>query len=535
MATLLRFALRRERILLPVWMLGIVALLGAAGGAIASEFGDLEERTALAAIAAGNPAFLFLRGLPDGAGVGALVFFQTFAFLAVLTGLMTTFLVTRHTRTDEERGRAELVHATPLRRLAPLTTALTLAAAANVVLALLTTGVGMLVGFAPASAALTGAALGAVGLAFAGLAALAAQLMPSPRAANGLSAALVGLAYLTRGIGDALGTARDLTHVDPSWISLLSPIGWAQATRPFSEATPWPLIVPLGLGVLAAAAALAVRSRRDLGSSLLGDGIGRPRWLRASATRLAVRSQVGTTIGWAVGTATLGLLAGILTPVVVDAIGANDDLAALIRRLAPDLEVTTGDLFTVALLGIAATLATAAGIHALLRLRLRLDEAEGRAELLLATPLRRVGWYGRQLAVAAGAMVVVALAGGLAAGLGAVASGTAPDRIATALTIVLVHLPAGSVFVGLTALAFSVLPRLTVAAGWGLLVVGLVVGQLGDLIGLPGWLQDVSPFHHVPAVPLEPIDPAPLVVSLAVATAAAVLGAVALRRRDIPT
>lgn len=533
MATLLRLALRRERILLPVWMLGIVALLGAAGGAVASEFGDLEERTALAAIAAGNPAFLFLRGLPDGAGVGALVFFQTFAFLAVLTGLMTTFLVTRHTRTDEERGRAELVHATPLRRLAPLATALTLAAAANVVLALLTTGVGMLVGFAPASAALTGAALGAVGLAFAGLAALAAQLMPSPRAANGLSAALVGVAYLTRGIGDALGTARDLTHVDPSWISLLSPIGWAQATRPFSEATPWPLLVPLGLGVLAAAAALVVRSRRDLGSSLLGEGIGRPGWARAGATRLAVRSQVGTTIGWAIGTATLGLLAGILTPVVVDAVGANDDLATLIRRLAPDLEVTTGDLFTVALLGIAATLATAAGIHALLRLRL--DEAEGRAELLLAAPLRRVGWYGRQLAVAAGAMVVVALSGGLAAGLGAVASGTEPDRIATALTIVLVHLPAGSVFVGLTALAFAVLPRLTVAAGWGLLVVGLVVGQLGDLIGLPGWLQDVSPFHHVPAVPLEPIDPVPLVVSLAVAGAAAVLGAVALRRRDIPT
>ena len=76
--TLVRFQLGRERTLLPVWILGIVALFTASGLAITREFGDEQARAAVVVLAAGNPAFLFLRGLPDGTGAGALAFFQTF-------------------------------------------------------------------------------------------------------------------------------------------------------------------------------------------------------------------------------------------------------------------------------------------------------------------------------------------------------------------------------------------------------------------------------------------------------------------------
>jgi len=346
-------------------------------------------------------------------------------------------------------------------------------------------------GLAVWSSILTGLALAAVGLAFAGCAALAAQVMPSPRGANGLAAAAVGIAYLVRGAGDALGTARDVTHVDPSWVALLSPIGWAQATRPFTSADPLPLLVPLALGVVTAGAAVALQARRDLGASLVAERPGRAEWRDAGATRLALRNQVATTLGWAVGAAVLGLLAGALAPLIADVVGANDDLAALIARLAPDLDVTTSDVFSVAVLGIAGTLATAAGVQALTRLRP--DEAEGRAELLLATSLSRAGWFARHVAVAVGSAVAVALAGGIAAGLGFAATGGGAERIGTSLTAILVHLPAGLVFLALAALAFAVLPRLSVALGWGLLVAGLALGQLGGLLGLPKWLQDVSP------------------------------------------
>ena len=529
---LVAFRLRRERVILPVWFAGIAVLVLASGVAIDREFGGPEERTALAALAAGNPAFLFLRGAPDGADVGALLFFQTSSFLAVLVGLMTTFLVVRHTRADEERGRSELLQATPIGRMGPLASALVVAASADLAVGVIAASACLALGLAVWSSILTGLALAAVGLAFAGCAALAAQVMPSPRGANGLAAAAVGIAYLVRGAGDALGTARDVTHVDPSWVALLSPIGWAQATRPFTSADPLPLLVPLALGVVTAGAAVALQARRDLGASLVAERPGRAEWRDAGATRLALRNQVATTLGWAVGAAVLGLLAGALAPLIADVVGANDDLAALIARLAPDLDVTTSDVFSVAVLGIAGTLATAAGVQALTRLRP--DEAEGRAELLLATSLSRAGWFARHVAVAVGSAVAVALAGGIAAGVGFAATGGGAERIGTSLTAILVHLPAGLVFLALAALAFAVLPRLSVALGWGLLVAGLALGQLGGLLGLPKWLQDVSPLHHVPAVPIEDVEPVALAGWAGLAAAVFVVAGLAFRRRDVP-
>lgn len=529
---LLRFQLRRERWVLPLWMLGILGLLAASGAAVAREFGGEEERFALAAVAAGNPAFLFLRGLPDGSDVGALVFFQTFAFLAILTGLMNTFLVVRHTRADEERGRAELIAATPVPRTLPLRVTLGIALGANAVLAAGASGLGLALGYEPRSAVVMGLAIGSIGVCFAGVAALVAQIMPSPRGANGVAAAVVGAAYLVRGIGDALGTATDLTHVTPSWISMLSPIGWAQASAPFSAANPLPLLAVVGLGALTAGAAIAIRARRDLGESLIPERVGRPTWPRASAGRLAVRTQRGTTIGWAVGTGILGLFAGTLSPLVAEAVASNDDLAELIGRLSPGLDVDTGQVFTVALLGLAGTLAAAAGVQAMIRMRG--DEAEGRAELFLATPLRRTGWLARQLGAGLASMVIVAAVGGLAAGTSLAIAGGEAGRIPESLGAIAVFLPAGAVFVTLTALAFSVLPRATIALGWGMLALGLVLGQFGDLIGLPEWLQDVSPFRHVPAVPMEAVEPWALVLPGLAAAAFAGAAFVLLRRRDIP-
>ncbi len=529
---LLRFQLRRERWILPIWILGVIGLLAAAGTAVTREFGDEQERFALAAVAAGNPAFLFLRGLPDGSEAGALVFFQTFAFLAVLTGLMNVFLIVRHTRADEERGRSELVAATPIPRTAEVATALTVAAVANLVVAVGCLLVCLALGFGGNASVVTALAIGSVGFAFAGLTAVSAQIMPSPRGANGLAAGLVGAAYLVRGIGDALGTATDATHVEASWISRLSPIGWAQSSAPFSDADPVPLLVPVVLGIVAAAIALAIRSRRDLGASLVPEVAGRPVWRRASTIGLAFRQQRASIIGWAVGAAVLGSFAGLLAPLVAAAVESNDALAELIGQLVPGLDVDTGTLFTIALLGISGLLATSAGVQTVMRMRG--DEAEDRAEALLTARLSRTRWLGLQFLTAAVAMLSVALIAGLTAGVSLSLAHDDVGQLGTTMGMVFVELPAGSVFVGLTALVFAVLPRATIALGWGLLVCGLALGQLGDLLGIPEWLQFLSPFSHVPAVPLEPVDPLPMVIFLTI-TAALLIGAVgALRRRDIP-
>lgn len=525
---------RRDRWLLFIWIGGIGLLGLAVAGAINTEFGQESERAAIVALAAANPAFLFLRGLPDGLSVGSLSFFQAFSFSGVLAGLMSTFLVVRHSRADEELGRTELVGSTPMRRGTALAATIALGVVSNVLLTV-AVALGYIGGGLPVAGSITTAlAVGSVGLFFVGAASLVVQALPSGRASNGVAAALVGVAYLTRGIGDALGAPNaELTRVTPSSLSWLSPIGWGQATRPFSEPTLAPLVISvIGFGLLAAAA-LFVRSRRDLGASLLPERTGRAgaRFGGRSALGLAWRLQRSTLIGWCIGVAVLGSIAGGLGPVVAEAVEGNAGLSEIIARLVPGTTGDVVDIFTAALLGIAGVLAGAAGVQAVLRLRA--EETEGRAELLLATPISRVRWASSTMIVAAASVLIVCAATGAATGVAIMKSTGESSDLIRFTSAALAHAPAALVFVAITAIVFAVIPRLTIALGWGLLVIGLVIGQFGELLQLPEWLQNVSPFKHSSALPVEELDVAAAVTLLGIAALGAVAAATLVRRRDL--
>ena len=525
---------RRDRVLLAIWILGIALLGSAAAGAVGAEFADEAERAAIVALASANPAFLFLRGLPDGLSVGAVVYFQAFSFTAVLAGLMSTFLVVRHTRADEEAGRAELVGSTPIRRTTPLSATLTLGVLANALL-VVAVAVGYVAGGLPPAGSLVAAtAVGSVGLVFVAVTAIVSQVVQSSRASNGIAAALVGLGYLLRGVGDALGTPdAAFTRVTPAWISWLSPIGWGQATRPFTEASLTPLLLSATVFVVLVGSALALRSRRDLGSSLLPERSGRARAIAGgrSVLGLAWRLQRATLLGWCVGAAALGSIAGGLGPVVAEAVAANPSLRDLIGRIAPGSDADITEVFAAALMGIAGVLAAAAGVQAILRLRA--EEAEGRAELLLSTPVSRARWLGSSVIVAVASVLAVCTVTGFVVGVAVSNSSGDAGAVGQFTGAALAHAPAALVFVALTALLYAVVPRLSIALGWGLLVVGLVVGQFGELLRIPGWLQDISPFRHTSALPVEDLDVASALILVVIAIAGAGLATVFLRRRDI--
>lgn len=532
---LLLAQLRRDRWQLGIWVAGAGLLVFAAGSAVREEFAAEADRRAIVALAATSPAFLFLRGVPDGIGFGEVVFFQIFSFLGVTAGLLSTFLVVRHSRGDEDQGRAELLGGTGGTRTAPLRATLILAVLANALVGG-AVALGVLLAGLPASGAvLTGVAVSATGLVFAGAAAVAAQLLPSSRGANGVSGALVGAAYLIRGVGDALATpSRDLTSAESSWLSWLSPIGWGQRVGPFSDADARPLLISLAVAAALAGAALRLRASRDLGASLLPERPGRPRagvGLR-SAAGLAWTVHRPTVVGWAVGAAALGVFAGALAPTVAAAIESNAALSELIRRLSPTTRGDAVDIFATAMLGLAGVLAAASGVQA--ALRLRSEEAEGRAELLLSTPLTRRRWMLSHLVVAALSATTVALSAGLAAGV-AFATAGLPGRFGSSAGAALAHVPAALVFVGLVGVVFALTPRLTVPLGWGLLALGIVVGQFGELLSLPEAVQSISPFAHSPGLPADELEPAALVLLTLVAVAGAVVGVTAFRRRDVPS
>lgn len=531
---LVLFQARRDRVALPVWILGITLLGFATSTAVATQFGDDASQAAILTLAASNPAFLFLRGLPDGTGVGAVVFFQGYAFTAVLAGLMSTFLVVRHTRSDEEHGRAELLGAVPLPRAASLVATLVLGTAANLLLAVFVAAGYIAAGLPAGGALAAGAAVGTVGVFFAGLAALAAQALPTGRGANGAAAGLVGAAYLVRGVGDALGTpSADLLHVASAWPSLLSPIGWGQRVRPFTSPDLAALLVPLAAATVLAALAVLVRRRRDVGASLLHQRNGRERAGAGGASflGLAWRLQRGPVLGWCVGAATMGAVAGALGPVVSESASGMGPIRDLIARLVPGGQTGLVDIFVTALLGITGVFAAAAGIQAVLRMRA--EETEGRAELLLSAPASRARWLGANLLAAAVSAALVAASAGAAAAVGLGMSGTANGPAWLLVPAALAHVPAALVFLAAAAVAFALAPRLSIALAWGILALGLVLGEFGELFGLPAWLQDASPFRHSSAMPVEPFNQEGAAGLIAVAAAGAVLAGYLLRRRDL--
>ncbi|MGH3762654.1 MAG: ABC transporter permease, partial [Actinophytocola sp.] len=267
---LLRLALRRDRIVASVWILLFVVMAASSASASQSLFTTVESRMRAAAAVNDTPATLALYGrVFDPTSLGAVSMFKLGAMGAALVALVAIFMVVRHTRSEEESGRLEMIGATVVGRYAALTAALLLAVGTTLVLAVLTAlslvGAGL-----PASGAVAfGLSWAGAGIAFAAVGAVTAQVTESARTANGLGAAVLAAAYLLRAAGDATG-------VDTStWLSWLSPIGWAQQVRPFAGDRWWVLAYLAVFAVLVSLAAYALVARRDHGAGLLAQRPGR--------------------------------------------------------------------------------------------------------------------------------------------------------------------------------------------------------------------------------------------------------------------
>jgi putative exporter of polyketide antibiotics len=61
----------------------------------------------------------------------------------------------------------------------------------------------------------------------------------------------------------------------------------------------------------------------------------------------------------------------------------------------------------------------------------------------------------------------------------------------------------------------------------------LALGQVGELLRLPGWVLDLSPLRHTPQLPAAAATAGPLLLLVAAALALAFLGLVGIGRRDI--
>lgn len=519
---LVRLIVRRDRVRLLVWVLAIVGVVLVSAGSLPPLYPDRKAQLQYVELASGNPALLAFGGPGSGfddPNIGVILVNEVQLWGGMTVAVMAVFLLTRHTRAEEDDDRADVIRSGVVGRHAPLA-----AAALVVTLAILVVTLACAVGFIALGYATVGslslaASLAAMGLVFVGVTAVAAQVTSSARATLGASTAVLGAMFLLRAIGDA-GTG---------WPRWLSPLGWAQSGRAFAGERWWPLLLCVALTGGLVVVAHRLSSRRDLGSGLIASRPGpdrASRWL-THPVGLAVRLQRGALIGWTLGLLLFGALYGSIGDQIGAFIEDNPVYADLVAQLqGADLT----DSFFATALAMLALLASGFAVSA--ALHLRTEENAGRADSLLAGPLSRTRWAASYLGVAIVGSTVIVLAGGLGTGAAYALVASDAAEVPRMAGASLVTVPGVLVFVGIAMALFGLAPRAALAA-WAALAVVFVISFFGELLRLPQWARDLSPFTHLPALPAEPLQWGPVLAVLGLAAALMAAGIWGLNRRDI--
>ena len=522
---LLRLAWRRDRILVPASVLGLVVLaVGSAQATLELYPTDEAAATGLAGVLS-NPSVIALYGPIASHTADALAVFKTVMLGAFLTAVLAFVVVRRHTRTEEDEGRLELLGAGVVGRWSPLAAAVTLATIAVVAASVLSAAGLAALGMDVTGSIAFGVSWLAAGLATVGVTAVVVQLASTTRGAAGLGFGFLGAMYALRAIADS---------ADPgTWVHALgwlSPLGWAGRVEAYGADRQWVLLLGLLTLVVGVLVGVAVLDRRDLGAGLIPvrNGPRRAGPLLTGPVSLVTRLARGTIIGWTVGMVLGGVVVGSL-------LGSVADLATDpgIKELLEQLGGTTGtfaDIYVATEIHFVSAAVAAAGIA--LVLRLVGAERSGLGEVVLATPTSRARWFGAHVLLPV--VLTTALMAILGAALGVVGPSVTPEAPSFGASVgaTLAALPAVWVMIGVAAALAGATPRFA-PFSWGVLLVTFLATEIGPMTNLPPWLLDLSPFTHLSPLPggaFEPVSAAALTL-----LAAALVGAglMAYRHRDV--
>ncbi|SET02714.1 ABC-2 type transport system permease protein [Oceanobacillus limi] len=515
--------LRRDRIRIPIWLIGICFFTFVVPLSFLELYGSQQDRDVMAETME-NPAMIAMVGPADLTNytIGVMTAHQMLLLTAVVVGLMSILLVSRHTRGDEEDGRIEMIRSLPVGRLSNLHATLMVYTFVNILLALIV-GFGLyalnIESMDLEGSLLYGATLGATGIVFAGVTALFAQLSESSRGTIGLSIAVLLIAYLIRGIGDVSNEAL-------SWVS---PLGWVTKTEAYGANDWWPILLMLGVSICLFFLAYYLNAIRDLGAGFLPSKPGKKHAsaFLQSPIGLSLRLQRTGTIAWAIGMFVIGASYGSVLGDLDSFFEGNE---MMMQMLASEEGYSFTEQFLPMLMIVMAILAAIPPVMAMNKLYG--EEKKNRIEHLLGRAVSRTKLMGSLLIIAVvNGFVMISLAA-IGLWVAGVSVMEEPFEFGTVYGMAVAYYPAILVMISVAVLLIGVLPKLT-SFTWLYLFYSFVVLYLGGIFQLDEWVGDLSPFGHVPQLPIEDMAWVPIGSLTIVAVMITVIGFVGYNKRDM--
>jgi ABC-2 type transport system permease protein len=534
---LLRFILRRDRLYLPFWIIGIVTLAVFFTPMLPGFFGDEQSKAVLTEMMK-NPAMVAMIGRSYGDGSGAMYALFMLVWSTLGAAIFNIFFVVRHTRKDEEEGRSEMLAALPVGHNANLLAVLVLTAAANLLIAALTAAIIPVFGIEGIGwqgAVAYSAALGAGGLVFAASTLLISQLFATSKNTTAVAFVILGAVYLLRAAGD-MDSGSEV-------FSLISPLGLVERTQAWVANEVWPVFVLLAETLVLSVAALALSSLRDTGAGLFAQRGGRA---HASAAlrgefSLAWRLTRGLCIGWAVVMFVLGASYGSILGDISSFMESNALYSVVIGSDgASQQQMMEGFLaFILLMMGIVTAIPVCMVV-----LKLKSEERRGRVEQILATSVNRRYLMSGYLLIALVLAVALCLLTPLGMYCSAATLMDSPPALGTMIKASLNYLPAVLALAGLAALLVGLFPKATPVV-WIMLVYCFIMSYLGNIMTASATdqtmksvfeaLLNVSPFSLLPAWPGDDFNLALSLGMVVVALILTALGRELYRRRDTAT
>lgn len=519
---LIKLYLRRDRIILPVWIL--LAMMVVYGQV--SFVKAMPDWQMFITELSGSPLTSALLGPVVPLSIEGAILWRGMlqASITVMFGAALTMI--RHTRTEEGAGRSELILGRPVGRYANLSAALILSCGASLLAGILTAAFLMGSGFSVDGSLLAGLTLAASGCIFAGIGGLCAQTFSHSGSARGAVFGAYGLSMVAMVLNNMSGGGT-------GWI-WLAPEAWFRITIPFGENHVWPLLVFIVLSALTIVLSYKLLAYRDIGFGVIPQKEGpvnaSPRL--NSTMDFAWRQHKGSILAWVISMAYLGGMMGVAVPNISEAISPT--LAQVNAWGAAVAKLGNQEAFIAVLIYILGLMGGLSVFAITAVQRMRQEEKEHYAEIVLSRPVSRFKWMGSYLTIAFAGSALILLVLGLASGLGwSVAAGEF-SHFHRVMGMSLSKLPSVWIIIGIAALLYGWLPRIASVLNWLILGVFIFIEMLWE-VGIAGWSAlQWTPFAYAHySIPINEISMISLIVLVLISVAFTALGIIGFKRRNI--